>query len=234
MFTGILLGLPCLGSGQLRADVVIDESFSADPKWETIGMDGAGGASSQFGWNSALQAIAMPGSAESDGRFLRRNGWDAYCKPLDKPLTEKQGFVLRGEVAMTSDIPYGRIYLGLFDRDASFAEERNAIYIERSKNPTQHYIKVYAVDDSGTEKFQSKFFGLGSDASSSKSVEIQYDPSAHTLSCVVDEQTDTITLPKNFHFSTNLCGASNARWSNSAVTYEATGQVDNILLEITP
>lgn len=225
ILAGTLFGLSCL------AETVIDETFEHDPQWNKIGLDGGG--SSEFGWNSSSQSIAAPGSAASDGSFVRRNGWDAYVKPLAIPVTDQTAFTLKGDISMTSDVPYSRIYLGLFEQQASSAEERNAIYIERSRNPTQHYLKIYAVDQSGEEKLESKFFGLGKNLAN-QTVEVSYDPASRTLSWSVDGQSvEGITLPEGFHFSADACGVSNSRWSNGTTSYTATGQVDNVHLEVT-
>lgn len=211
-----------------RADVVLDENFSKDPGWEVRGMDGF----SDFGWNESLQAVALPGKEAGDGKFVRRNGWDAYLKALAKPVTDRTSFRLKGDLAMSSDTPYARIYFGLFDGDATYAEERNTIYVERSRNPREHYLKIYAVDESGTQKLETKYFGLGKDGASARTVELSYTSSNRTLHWSVDGKSmDELVLPESFHFSARVCGLSNARWSSGATDYVATGQADNILLE---
>lgn len=214
--------LPC------HAEKLIEEDFSKDPGWTVVGMDGL----SSFGWNSALQSIAEPGGAKADGKFLRRQGWDAYYKQLHTPITEKMSFILRGDVKMTSEQPYARIYLGLFDQDAGATEKRNAIYIERSRNPKQHYLKVYAVDQTGELKVETKYHGLKS-AEAAQAVEVSYAAETRTLNWSVDgKDLEPLVLPENFHFSANACGVTNSFWSSGTTDYLATGQVDNISLEL--
>lgn len=215
-----------------RAEVLIEEDFTQDPKWETVGMEDTGGDISQIGWNAELKAIAQPGGKTGDGIFVRRNRWDAYLKALKTPVTDQTSFTLRGDILMTSDVPYSRVYLGLFDRSAKAGEEKNAIYIERSRNPNQHYIKLYAVDGSGERKVESKFFGLGKEAATPQTVEVQYDAAKRTLSWTVNgKSVDEVSLPADFRFSADSCGASNSRWASGSTSYTATGQVDNVFLE---
>lgn len=220
-----------LSASMSKAEVLVDQEFSKDPGWQSVGMEGP--EASLFGWNSQLQAIAEPGVSSEQGRFARRNGLDAYFTPLSTPLTDKTSFILKGDILMTSDVPYSRIYLGVFDKTASAIEDRNAIYIERSRNPTQHYIKLYAVDASGKDKIDSKFMGLGKASTASQMVEVRYVASTRTLSFTVGgQQVDSLVLPDSFQFSLDACGVANSKWSSGNTSYLATGQVDNIRLEI--
>ncbi len=226
----LFLPLVILSTCLSRAEVLVEQDFSKDPGWQVIGMEG--GDASSFGWNSELQAIAAPGSASEQGTFARRNGLDAYFAPLAKPLTDATGFILKGDILMTSNVPYARIYLGLFEKQATAIEDRNAIYLERSRNPAQHYIKLYAVDASGKEKIDSKFMGLGKVSTPSQLVEVQYAAATRTLSWSVGgQQVDSIVLPDSFHFSVDACGVTNSKWSSGATAYVATGVVDNVRLE---